>query len=463
MENQLRILLGSGIVIILTDYFKILGEETRKNKKIIRDLIKCIIISLGIILFYVILNFYFYQTHLFYEFNDKDLDQYAIVFASNTVFLMVLNSLFNWIDRLVNQFIYYFGNSNSNIKLRKLIVRGIICIIILFTFNLVASQKKYKVFKQDTIVLDCNQKEYLVKENSTFEFLYENKDSEKKNSDKKYSESANSIYEIKANSKIKLLKGSILYPREGEQFDYRKYGKKLAKDVSLYSTTDSIISLEADGFYTVKDDTKISLATQHENKFIIEVQFQIICFLYAVVHFFKASYLYFVLSAKGLKNSKDNEWKFSEHIAFFTSQTITDENMYDKNSFENDKDKRNHINDISQIMKCEKGDIIIDSELYVATIVSDNNVGKNKISSEFILLKLKDDNVSIEYILFIVNNFLKSVSERKLDKQGLINVLSNLKIKLPWKIYQKIVGNEYKVYLQKIDQLERYYKDIIKE
>ena len=79
------------------------------------------------------------------------------------------------------------------------------------------------------------------------------------------------------------------------------------------------------------------------------------------------------------------------------------------------------------------------------------------------MLKLKDDNVSIEYILFIVNNFLKSVSERKLDKKGLINVLSNLKIKLPWKSYQKIVGNEYKVYLQKIDQLERYYKDIIKE
>lgn len=463
MENQLRILLGSGIVIILTDYFKILGEETRKNKKIIRDLIKCIIISLGIILFYVILNFYFYQTHLFYEFNDKDLDQYAIVFASNTVFLMVLNSLFNWIDRLVNKFIYYFGSSNSNIKLRKLIVRGIICIIILITFSLVASQKKYKVFKQDTIVLDSNQREYLVKENSTFDFLYENNDSEKKNSDKKYSESENSIYEIKANSKIKLLKGSKLYPREGEQLDYRKYGTKLAKDVSLYSTTDSIISLEADGFYTVKDDIKISLATEHENKFIIEVQFQIICFLYAVVHFIKASYLYFVLSAKGLKNSKDNEWKFSEHIAFFTSQTITDENMYDKNSFENDKDKRNHINDISQIIKCEKGDIIIDSELYVATIVSDNNVEKNKISPEFILLKLKDDNVSIEYILFIVNNFLKSVSERKLDKKGLINVLSNLKIKLPWKSYQKIVGNEYKVYLQKIDQLERYYKDIIKE
>lgn len=463
MENQIRILLGSGIVLIVTDYLKIFGEETRKNKKIIRDFIKCILISLVIIIVFAIINFYSFQTHLFYEFSDKDLDQYAVVFAANTIFLMGLNSLLNWADRLISTFIYRKGKNNINVEIIKNIVRGVICLVIFFTFNSVASQSKYKIFKHDTTVKDFKGNEYLVKANSTFDFNYDEKDSKEESSSNLYYESANSIFQIEANSKIKLLKGSILYPKQGKKIIYRKGGKNLAKDVTIYSTPESIMSLENDEIFTLLEDTNISLATQNENKFILEVQFQIIGFFYAVFYFVKAMYVYFILSAKGLKNSKNNEWKFSEQIAFFTSQTMTDENMYDKNSFENDKNKRNYDNDKSQIIKCEKGDIIINSELYDATIVSDNNNGKNRISSEFILLKLKDDNVSVDYILFIVNNFLKSVSERKLDKEGLINVLSNLKINLPWKSYQKIVGNEYKVYLQKMDQLERYYKDSIKE
>lgn len=465
MENQLRILLGTGIVIILTDYLKIFGEETRKNKKIIRDFIKCILISLVIIIVFGIINFYFYKTHLFYNFSEKDLDQYAVVFAANTVFLMGLNSLLNWAERILTTFIYYNGKNKTNVNIIKNILRGCICLALFFVFALVASHSKYKIFKQDTTVQDLNGNEYLVKENSTFDFEYVKKDSEQESSSTSNYDSYNSIFQLKKNSKIKLLKGSILYPKEGKETSYSKdieNIKYIAKGIEIYSTTDSILPLEGDEIFTLLEDTNISLATQNENKFILEVQFEMICLAFTVVYFVKALYLFLILSAKGFKNSKDNEWKFSEHIAFFTSQTMTDENMYDMNSFKNDKDKRNYDNDISQIIKCEKGDIIIDSELYDATIVSDNN-GKNRISSEFILLKLKDDNVSVEYILFIVNNFLKSVSERKLDKEGLINVLSNLKINLPWKSYQKMVGNEYKVYLQKMDQLERYYKDSIKE
>ena len=466
MENQLRIFLVSGIVIVLTDYLKIFGEETRKNKKIIRDFIKCILISLVIIIVFAIINFYSYQTHLFYEFSDKDLDQYAVVFAANTVFLMVLNSLLNWADRLVSTLVYSKGKNNTNVEIIKNILRGVICIFIFFTFSYLASQSKnnkYKIFKQDTTVKDCKGNEYLVKENSTFDFNYDENDSEKKSSSNLNYESANSIFQLETNSKIKLLKGSILFPKKGEKIIYRKDGKNLAKDVTILSTPESIMSLENDETFTLFEDTNISLATQNENKFILEVQLELIGLFYAVFYFVKAIYVYFILSAKGPKNSKNNEWKFSEQIAFFTSETMTDEKMYDKNSFENDKNKRNYDNDTSQIIKCEKGDIVIDSELYDATIVSDNNNGKNRISSEFILLKLKDDNVSVEYILFIVNNFLKSASDRKLDKEGLINDLSNLKINLPWKSYQKIVGNEYKVYLQKMDQLERYYKDTVKE
>ena len=43
MGNELKIMLGSGIVIILTDYFKMIGEETRKNRSVIGDIIKFII------------------------------------------------------------------------------------------------------------------------------------------------------------------------------------------------------------------------------------------------------------------------------------------------------------------------------------------------------------------------------------------------------------------------------------
>lgn len=463
MENQIRILLGSGIVLIVTDYLKIFGEETRKNKKIIRDFIKCILISLVIIIVFAIINFYFYKTHLFYNFSEKDLDQYAVVFAANTVFLMGLNSLLNWAERLLTTLIYYYGKNKINVKIIKNILRGCICFALFLLFVSVASHSKYKIFKQDTTVKDCKGNEYLVKENSTFDFEYEKKDSEQESSSTSNYDSYNSIFQLKTESRIKLLKGNILYPKEGTETSYSKDKENLAKDIKIYSTTDSILPLENDEIFTLLEDTNISLEAQNENKFILEVQFEIICLAFTLVYIVKALYLYLILLAKGLNNSNNNEWKFSEQIAFFTYQTMTDENMYDKNSFENDKDKRNYDNDISQIIKCEKGDIIIDSERYDATIVSDNNNGKNTISSEFILLKIKDDNVSVEYILFIVNNFLKSVSERKLDKEGLINVLSNLKINLPWKSYQKLVGNEYKVYLEKMDQLERYYKDTIKE
>ena len=71
--------------------------------------------------------------------------------------------------------------------------------------------------------------------------------------------------------------------------------------------------------------------------------------------------------------------------------------------------------------------------------------------------------VNSDYLLFIIQNYLKNTTVGKLDQKELITELKSINLKLPWKNYQKLVGEEYKVYLQKKLLFEEHFKNVIEE
>ena len=80
-----------------------------------------------------------------------------------------------------------------------------------------------------------------------------------------------------------------------------------------------------------------------------------------------------------------------------------------------------------------------------------------------LLLKINDKSVRSNYLLFIIQNYLKNITVENLNQEELISELKRVNLKLPWKIYQKLVGEEYRVYLQKKLLFKDHFKNVIEE
>lgn len=460
MENELKILLGSGIVIILTDYFKMIGEKTSKNRSLISNIIKSSLISLFLIIIFAFIDFYHFNPHLYRVFSEQDLDIYIIVFIADTIIIMILNSIFNWVNRLVRKIIYNSGRSDLNLKKWYYFAHFLTCCVLFVSFINLTSRNKYKIFKQDVIVVDSKGKEYLLKENTTFDFNYENNPSNIFKYSKSYFETKDSTFKLTKNSKIKVLRESKIFPTKGGELVYI-IDKNRINGATVFSTSDTIITLKEDQIFTLKEDAKIALSQTNTYKYIIEAQYYLISVFYMFFKIFWFIYICILSYLRGENKTSDDEWKLSENIKIFTSDSMNEENMYDDNSYLQDEDNYYSDSNESVDLKCEIGDIIINSVNYEGTIVSGASVGKTMLSKDYILIKLNDKKVSSEFLFFIIKNFLSKLADKKLTQNELKDELLKLKIKLPWKIYQDMVGHEYKVCLQKKIKLEKFYKEII--
>lgn len=467
MGNELKIILGSGIVLILTDYFKMFSEETRKNRSLISNILKYSLISAGIILFLGIINVYGFNPHLYREFSENDVDMYSTLFFSNIVFLLAFNSLFNWIDRFLVKYLYYKISAKFRIKSIYYFVCFFICLLLPFYFNSLSSNHQYRVLKQDVVVTDELGKKYIVKENTTFDFEYEDTKSKTDQDKKSIYEIEDSLYILKKDSKIKLLSGNKIYPMDENSLEYTNKQRQKSKENIYTISGESIISLNEDKIFTLQENVIISLAQKNKYKSLIESQFYMFCFFLSFYNLILFAFWLIIPSVKGSSKSLDAVWKLSEHIEIFTSKdmykTNSQDNSYDLNCFFEDKNTLYNRKYQEPVIKCKFGDIIVDCKNYEAVIVSQNNEGKTDLSAEFLLLKINDKSVNSDYLLFIIQNYLKNTTVGKLDQKELITELKSINLKLPWKNYQKLVGEEYKVYLQKKLLFEEHFKNVIEE
>ena len=465
MGNELKIMLGSGIVIILTDYFKMIGEETRKNRSVIGDIIKSSLLSLGVIIFLGLIQLYGYNPHLYREFSEKDLDTYATIFFANIVFFMAFISLFNWMDRFLVKYVYYKFKSKFKIKRCYYFVRLIVCALLPLYFVFFTSNNNFKVFKEDVVVVDELGQRYLVKEKTTFDFEYVDNESKSDKNKKSVYEADDSIYILKKGSELKLLRGSKIYPLDEKALDFVVENNKKSSKAIYTLSGKSIMSLNGDEIFTLEDDVNISLAQKNEYKILLEQLFYFLCSLQIFYSLIIFLYWEIMPSINGMSKSKENVWKLSEHVDIFTSMDMlknnSQDNSYDSNSFLEDKNKFYNLEHQEPEKKCELGDIIVNCKNYEATIVSQNNEGKTDLSAEFLLLRVNDKSIRSEYLLFIIQNYLNNNTGRMFDQKDLSADLSMINLKLPSKIYQKLVGQEYKVYLQKELLLEEHYKDVV--
>ena len=455
MGNELKIILGSGIVLILTDYFKMFGEETRKNRSLISNIIKYSLISAGIILFLGIFDIYGFNPHLYREFSENDVDIYSTLFFSNIGFLLAFNSLFNKIS------------SKFGLKMIYYLTCSLMCLLLSLYFSPLTPFHRYRVLKQDVVVTDNLGKQYIVKENSTFDFEYEDIESKSEQDKKSIYETDDSLYILKKGSKIKLLSGNKIYSMDENSLEYITNKNKRSKEVIYTISGESIILLNEDDIFTLQKDVKISLAQRNKYKSLFESQFYIFCFYLFFYNLILFAFWVFMPLVKGSSKSIDDVWKLSEHVAFHTSkdmlENISQNNSYDLNSFFEDKQTFYNLKYQVQEIKCKIGDIIVDCKNHEATIVSQKNEGKTDLSEEFLLLRINDKSIRSDYLLFIIQNYLKNTTVGKLDQKELITELKRINLKLPWKVYQKLVVKEYKVYLQKELLLDEYFKNIFEE
>lgn len=465
MGNELKIILGSGIVLVLTDYFKMFGEETRKNRSLIGNIIKYSLISVGIIILLGILDLYGFNPHLYREFSENDVDIYSTLFFSNIGFLLAFNSLFNWIDRFLVKYVYYKISAKFEIKRIYYFTCSLICLLLSFYFASLTSYHRYRVLKQDVVVSDNLGKKYIVKENTTFDFEYEDIESTSNQDKKSIYETDDSLYILKKDSKIKLLSGNHIYSMDENSLEYVTKKNKRSKEAIFTISGESIVLLNEDEIFTLQEDVKISLAQKNKYKSLFEDQFYIFCFYLFFYNLILFVFWLIIPCVKGTSKSEDDVWKLSEHVVIHTSkemlENFSQNNSYDLNSFFEDKQTFYNRNNQVPEIKCRIGDIIVDCKNYEATIVSQKNEGKTGLSAEFLLLRINDKSVRNDYLLFIIQNYLKNITVRMFDQEDLISELLMINLKLPSKFYQKLVGQEYKVYLQKELLLEEHYKNVV--
>lgn len=467
MGNELKIILGSGIVLILTDYFKMFGEETRKNRSLISNIIKYSLISAGIIICLGIFDLYGFNPHLYREFSENDVDIYSTLFFSNIGFLLAFNSLFNWIDRFLVKYVYYKISAKFENKRIYYLTCTIICLLFAVYFSPLTRFHKYRVLKQDVVVTDNLGKKYIVKENTTFDFEYEDTESKSEQDKKSIYETDDSLYILKKDSKIKLLSGNKIYSMDENTLEYITKMNKRSKEAIYSIRGESIILLNEDDIFTLQDDVKISLAQKNKYKSLFETQFYLFCFYLFFYNLILLAFWVFMPLVKGTSKSINDVWKLPEHVVIHTSkdmlENISQNNSYDLDSFLEDKQTFYDLKYQVPEIKSKIGDIIVDCKNYEATIVSQKNEGKTDLFEEFLLLRITDKSIRSDYLLYIIQNYFKNISDEKFDQKDLITKLSEIKLKLPSRIYQKLVGQEYKVYLQKELLLEEHFKSVFKE
>lgn len=465
MGNELKIMLGSGIVIILSDYFKMIGEETRKNSSLITNIIKCSLLSLGVTIIFILFDLYGYNPHLYREFSENELNTYSTIFFANIVFFLGFNSLFNWLNRFLVKYVYKF-KAEFQIKGMFYFIRLIFCLLLPLYFFFLTSNNRFKVLKQDIVVTDNSGKKYNVKENTTFDFIYKDTVSKNDKNKKMDYETDESLFILKKDSEIKLLKGSSIYPLDEIPLEYDTKDNKTSTAIYTLSG-ESVISLNTDEVFTLQEDAKISLGQQNEYKSTVETLFYILCFLQVLYNLIKFLYWTIIPSINSKNKSIDDAWELSKHVVIHTSkdmlENVSQNNSYNLNSFL--EDKQTFYNRKYQVpeIKCKTGDIIVDCKKYEATIVSKKNEGKTDLSADFLLLRINDNSIRSDYLLYIIQNHLKNNTDRKVVQKDLIDELSEIILKLPSKNYQKLVGQEYKMYVQKELFLEEHLKNVFEE
>lgn len=443
--------------LFLTEYFKIITDEGRKNQKLIWKIIRYSLISFLIIIFFITFEYFGYNTHLYQEFNTEYLSKFIPYFFVNLVFFIVLDTIFVAFDFLFDQ-IKIFCKSLKHTSARS-IMRVLIIYSIINIFNCVINsfpQTTYNILKQDVIVKNSNSNKFKARINTTFDFVYED---EKKEDDKKIDNNLvftrdDSKYLLKEGTKIKILRNTNLYPDDNPIKSYRSPDEN-NKFVNISATNDTKVVLKDDEEFTLTEDVYVQLSVKDDLRVYIEVVIKFLLSLLLLYYFIKSLIewgLQFLLP-KVLVLAEEKE--LSDIIIIYDRKDINSNRKYDEYCFNEDCILVESFKNSLGNNYCELGDIIIDVANHQASIISGKHKGCSDLASDYLLVKYDKSQITTKYVYFIIMNYLKD------KKESAINIYSDLRkmrIKIPSKFFQNLIGKAFEIHLEEEYKLVEYYK-----
>lgn len=444
--------------IFLTEYFKIITDEGRKNKRLIWKIIKYSLISLIIIIFFITFEYFGYNTHLYQEFNTEYLSEFIPYFFVNLVFFLVLDTIFVAFDFLFNQikiFCKYLKYSSARSIMRVLIIA-----LISYIFNGIINsspQTSYNILKQDVIVINSKSNKFKARTNTTFDFVYE--EEEKKEADESIDNNLvftkeDSEYLLKKGTKIKILKNTNLYPDDNPIKSYRSPDGN-NKFVNISATNETKVVLKDDEEFTLADDVYVQLSVKDELRVYIEVVIRFLLSLlllyYSVKYLIERGLQFMIPKVLGLAEEK----KLSDIIKIYDKKDINSNKKYDEYCFNKDCILVESFKNSLGNNYCELDDIIIDVANHKATIISEKHTDCRDLASDYLLVKYDNSQITTEYVYFIIMNYLKNEREKTIN---IYNDLRKMKIKIPSKFFQNLIGKAFAIHLEEECKLFEYYK-----
>lgn len=461
MENGVSIgwILGTALTVFLMDYFKLFSEEGKKNKKFIWKVIRFSFISLCVTILYIVMDMYTYKTHLYREFTENDIQIYTITYFVNLLLFLILNKFFNWVDVPLKKIIIFFRGTNSIFRVSQNLLRCVLVLIFLSIFVKLVPKNSYKVFQQDVIVENANQTKFIAKANqTTFDLIYQEKKGEidtilDEDIDFK---SKDTNYLLQKGTKIKILKDSFLYPVDNASISLQNPSNE-NEFANIIATNDSIAILNKDKEFTLDGDVLVQLSEENKLRFNIEAQIPIIFAMLSVFYFIRMIFE-MVLSLKVIRKIESaEEVGLDELIEIYMSNEVNIDKLYNKECFKNDLIPVRFSQDEWKINYCVAGDIIIDTINYKAAIVSDATAKCMVIADNYLLVKYNKNKITTNYLYFIIMQNLEneSISNKIIDKN-----IKNIKIKLPSKFYQYLIGKEFELFQEEKYKYYNYYSKI---
>ena len=443
--------------IFLSEYFKIITDEGRKNKRLIWKIIKYSLISFIIIIFFITFEYFGYNTHLYQEFDTEYLSEYLPYFFVNLVFFLVLDTIFVAFDFLFNQIKIFC--KHLKYKSARSIMRIVIIALISFIFNWVINsspQTSYNILKQDVIVENSKSNKFKARINTTFDFVY---DEEKKEDDKSIDNNLvftkdDSKYLLKKGTKIKILRDTTLYPDDNPIKSLRSPDEN-NKFVYISATNDTKVLLKDDEEFTLNEDVYVQLSVKDGLRVYIEIVIRFLLSLLLLYYFIK--YLiergleFMIPKVLGLAEEK----KLSDIIKIYDKKDINSNKEYDEYCFNEDCILVESFKNSLGNNYCELGDIIIDVANHKASIISGKHKDCRDLASDYLLVKYDNSQITTEYVYFIIMNYLKNEREKTIN---VYNDLRKMKIKIPSKFFQNLIGKAFAIHLEEECKLFEYYK-----
>lgn len=461
MENSVSIgwILGTVLTVFLADYLKIFTEEGKKNKEFIWKLIRFSFISLCVTILYIVADMYTYKTHLYRELTESDIQIYTITYFVNLLLFFFLNKIFNWFDVPLKKIIIFFGGSNSVFRVFQNILRWGLVLFFLCMFVKLVPKNSYKVFQQDVKIENANHTKFIAKANkTTFDLIYQEKQDEKDaiiddNIDFK---SKDTKYLLQKGTKIKILKDSFLYPVNNISISLKNPSKE-NEFANIIATNDSVAILKNDEEFTIEEDVFVQLSEENKLRFNIEAQIPIIFAMLIIFYFIRMIFEIFLSLTVLRKIESAEEIGLDELIEIYMSNEVNIDSLYNEECFKNDLIPVRAAQGERKTNYCVAGDIIIDTINYKAAIVSDTTANSMLIADNYLLVKYNKNKITTNYLYFIIMQNLEneSVTNKIIDKN-----IKNIKVKLPSKFYQDLIGNGFELSLEKKGKYYNYYTKI---